>query len=127
MKKLWLASCILSASALSHSIDVSLSSDSIQFSKSGADNISVTVSGPENYNDAFTQSSSYVAINVQDINQSDDGVYHYNATSTEILGNTEVSDNNGRGSANKNIVNSDNASGHFRIENGEIVIGTEEE
>jgi len=127
MKKLWMAGCLLTASTLSHSVDVSISTNSIVFSENNADNISISVSGPENFNDAFKSDSGFIEINIQEINQSKDGTYQFDATATSVVGSTQVSDNNGRGSVSKNIVTSDGASGHFRIDNGEFIVDSEVE
>jgi len=127
MKKLWLASCIFSVSALSHAIDTKISNDSVVFSQSNADTISVSISGPDGYNEAFTTEADFLKITASDINNATDGSYQFDAISTEVLGKTTVDDSNGRGLALKNIVNSESDSGHFRLENGSIVTTQEEE
>jgi len=108
-------------------IDTSITESEIAFSNTNSDSISISISGPDGYNASHAFEGDSARLNVSQINQGTDGVYNFDVVAVTEVGVEYTEAQNGRDGGVKTAVQSDSATGHFRLEGGSFVLTTEED
>lgn len=109
-------------------MDASISISGIQFSANGSDSITVNVSGSDGFHKTYKFEGSTADIYINEINNGIDGEYSYDATAIRSVGTEYTSASNGREAGKtRNVVESETSSGHFRLQDGSIVVSEETE
>lgn len=126
MKKLPPIALLSLLAAPCFAIDTSITESEIAFSNTNSDSISISISGPDGYNASHAFEGDSARLSASQINQGIDGSYNFDVIAITKLGAEYVEAENGRESGTKPSVQSEKATGHFRLDGGSFVLDAEE-
>lgn len=112
---------LLLASSASYALESSISESEIVFSDQNSNSITISISGPDGFNEKFEFAGSPAILKSDEINEGADGAYNFEALSITKTGEEYTDGSNGRSGQMKDIVESSTTSGHFRLSSGGFV------
>lgn len=121
---LTVAFLILGSSA-SYALESSISESEIVFSDQNSNSITISISGPDGFNEKFEFASSPAILKSDEINNGKSGAYNFDALSITKIGEEFSDSSNGRSGQIKDVVESSRDSGYFRLSDGSFVTSTE--
>lgn len=113
---------LLLASSASYALESTISESEIVFSAQNSNSITISISGPDGFNEKFQFDSSPAILKSDEINTGKDGAYNFEALSITKTGEEYTDGSNGRSGQMKDIVETSTTSGHFRLSSSGFAI-----